>query len=64
MYQGLFNFLIYCQRYASDKHFIAKNKTVCHSVNTGDRVTIVSFSSFPDGPLSVYLFSLNYLEYI
>ena len=33
------------------------------SVNTGDRVMVLAFCSSPDGPLSVYQVSLNYLQY-
>ena len=37
MYQVAFNALIYCQRYALDKLFIAKIKKGSNSINTVDR---------------------------
>ena len=53
--------LLYFQRYAPDKLFIAKIKKGSNSVNTGDRVMVVAFCYSPHGPLSVYQVSLNYL---
>ena len=49
MYQVSFNYLLYFQRYAPDKLFIAKkkkkkkNKKESNSVNTGDRVMVLVF---------------------
>ena len=65
MYQFSFNSLLYFQRYAPDKLFIVKIKKGRgdNSVNTGDKVTVHAFFNFPDGPLSVYQLSLNYLHY-
>ena len=40
MYQVSFNSLLYFQRYALDKLFIAKIKKESNSVNTGDRVMV------------------------
>ena len=54
MYQVSFNSLIYFQRYAPDKLFIAKIKKGSHSANTGDRVMILASCNFIQGPLSVY----------
>ena len=63
MYQVSFNSLQYFQRYALDKHFIAKNKKGSNSVNTGDKIMIFAFCNSPFGPLSVYQVSLKYLQY-
>ena len=62
MYQVSFNSLLYFQRYAPDKLFIAKIKG-SNSVNTGDRVMILAFSNFLHVPLSVYQVSFIYLQY-
>ena len=53
-YQVSFNFLVYFQRYAPDKLFIAKMKKESNSVNTIDRVMILALCNSPYGPLSVY----------
>ena len=54
MYQVLFNSLLYFQRSAPEKLFIAKIKKGSNSVNTGDRVKVLAFSNFPYGSVSVY----------
>ena len=59
MYQVSFNSLVYFQRYALDKLFIAKMKKESNFVNTDDRV----MCNTPHGPLLVYQVSLNYLQY-
>ena len=46
-----------------DKLFIAKIQKGSNSVNTGDRVMVLALCNSPQGPLSVYQVSLNYLEY-
>ena len=53
------NALLYFQRYASDKLFIAKIRKCSNSVNTGDRVMVLIFSDSPHCPLSVYQVSFN-----
>ena len=63
MYQISYNSLQYLRRYAPDKLSIAKIKNGSNSVNAGDRVMILAFCNFPQGPLSVYQASLNYLQY-
>ena len=63
MYQVSFNSLLYFQRYAPDKLFIAKIKKGSYSVNTDDRVMVLAFCNSPHGPLSEYQVSLNYLQY-
>ena len=57
------NSLLYVQRYAPDKLFIAKIKKGSNSVNTGDRIMVLASCNSPHGPLSVYQVSLNYLQY-
>ena len=47
MYQVSFNSLLYFQRYAPDKLFIAKIKKRSNSVNIGDRVMILAFCNSP-----------------
>ena len=64
MYQVSFNSLLYFQRYAPDKLFIAKIKKESNSVNTGDRVVILAFFNFLYGTLSVYQVSPIYLQYV
>ena len=49
MYQVSFNSLLYFQRYAPDKLFIAKIKKGSKSVNTGDRVTVLASCNFSLG---------------
>ena len=51
MNQVSFNSLLYFQRYALDKLFVAKIK---NSINTGYRVMVLAFCNSPHGPLSVY----------
>ena len=63
MYQVSFNSLLYFQRYAPDKLFIAKIKKGSNSVNTGDKIMVLAFCNSPHGPLSAYQVSLYYLPY-
>ena len=64
MYQVSFNsLLVYFQRYAPDKLFIAKMKKGSNSVYTIDRVMVLASCNSPHGPLSVYQVSSNYLQY-
>ena len=63
MYRISFNSLLYFQRYAPDKLFIAKNKKGSNSVNTGERVVVLAFCNSLHGPLSVYQVSFIYLQY-
>ena len=58
VYQISFNSLVYFQRYAPDKLFIAKIKKGSNSVNTDDRVMILAFCPSPDGYLSMNKFHL------
>ena len=64
MYQVSFNSLLYFQRYAPDKLFIAKIKKGSYSLNTGDMVMVLAFCNSLHGPLSVYqvLFIFNTLR--
>ena len=64
MYQVSFNSLLYFQRYAPDRLFIAKIKKESNSVNTGDRVMVLAFCNSPHGPLSLYQVSFTYLQYV
>ena len=57
------NSLLYFQRYAPDKLFIAKIKKGSNSINTGDRVMTLAFCNSPHGLLSLYQVSLNYLQH-
>ena len=61
VYQFSFNFVVYFQRYAPDKVFIAKIKKGSNSVNTVDMVIIFAFCTFSDRPLSMYQISFNSL---
>ena len=54
MCQVSFNSLVYFQRYAPDKLFIAKIKKGSNSINTADRVTILALCTSADGPLSIF----------
>ena len=63
MYQVSFNSLQYFQRYALDKHFIAKIKKGNNSVNTCDRVMVLAFCNSPQSSLSLYQVSFIYLQY-
>ena len=47
MYQVSFNSLLYFQRYALDKLFTAKIKNGNNSINTGDRVMVLTFCNSP-----------------
>ena len=62
MYQVSFNSLLYFQRYAPDKLFIAKIKKGSNSINTSDRVMILAFSNSLYSPLSLYQVSFIYLQ--
>ena len=62
-YQVSFNSLLYIQRYAPDKIFIAKIKKGSNSVNTGDMVMVLAFCTSPHSPLSLYQVSYIYLQY-
>ena len=59
MYEVSFNFLVYVQRYAPDKLFIAKMKKGSNSVNTVDRIMILALCTSTDDPLSMYGVSFN-----
>ena len=61
IYQVSFNSLVYFQRYAPDKLFIAKIEKGSRSVNTVDRVRVIAFCNSPHGHLSLSQGSLNYL---
>ena len=63
MYQVSFNSLIYFLRYALDKLFIAKIKKTIYSLNTDDRVLVLTFCTFSDSFLSMYQVSFNSLIY-
>ena len=63
MYQVSIHYLLYFQRYAQDKLFTAKIQKGSNSVNTGDKFMVLAFCNSSHGPLSVYQFSLNYLQY-
>ena len=64
VYQVSFNSLVYFQRYAPAKLFIAKMKKGSNSVNTVDRVMVLALCNSPHGPLSVYQVSLNYHQFL
>ena len=63
MCQVSFNSLVYFQRYAPDKLFIAKIKKGSNSVNTADKVTTLALCTSADSPLSMYRISFNSLVY-
>ena len=63
VYQVSLNHLVYFQRYAPDKLFIAKIKKGSNSVKTGDRVMVLALCSSAHDPLSVYQVSFNSLTY-
>ena len=63
MYEVSFNSLVYYQRYAPDKLFIAKITKGSNSVNTVDRVTFLALYSFAHGPLSMYQVLFNSTVY-
>ena len=63
MYQVSFNCLLYFQRYAPDKLFIAKIKKGSNSTNIGDRVMVLAFCHSLHSPLLVYRVSFIYLQY-
>ena len=54
VYQVSLNSLVYFQRYAPDKLFVAKMKKGSYSVNSVDRVMVFVFCNSPYDPLSVY----------
>ena len=59
VYQVSCNSLVYFQRYAPDKLFIANIKRSSKSVNTVDRGMILAVCTTPDGPLSMFQASFN-----
>ena len=63
MYQFSFNSLIYFQRYAADKLFIAKIIKASNFIYNVDRVTILALCTFPYYLLSMYQVSFNSLVY-
>ena len=63
MYQVSFNSLLYFQRYAPDKLFIAKIKKGSNSVNTGDRIMVFAFCNFLYSHLSLNQVSLIYIKF-
>ena len=63
MYQVSFNSLLYFQRYAPDKLFIAKIKKGSNTINTGDMIMVLTFCNFRHSPLSLYQVSFIYLQY-
>ena len=63
MYQVSFNSLLYFQRYAPDKLFVAKIKKERNSINTGDMVMVSAVCNSLHAPLSVYQVSFIYLQY-
>ena len=63
MYQVSLNFLLYFQRYAPNKLFIAKIKKGSNPINTGDRVTVLAFCTSTDGPLPMYQVMFYSLAY-
>ena len=62
MYQVSFYSLVYFQRYAPNKLFIAKTKKGSNPVNTVDMVMVLALC-YSDGPLSMYQVSFNSLAY-
>ena len=64
VYQVSFSPLVYFQRYAPDKLFIAKIKKESNSVRIGGRVIGLALCSSPHGPLSVYRVSFYSLVYL
>ena len=63
MYQVSFNSLLYFQRCAAEKLFIAKVTKGSNSENTVYRVMVLELCNSLHGPLSVYHVSLNSLLY-
>ena len=61
MYQVLFNFLLYFQRYARDKLNIAKIRRGSNSVST--KVMVTAFCNSPHSLLSVYQVPFQYIQY-
>ena len=54
MYEVSFTSLVFVQRYAPDKLFIAKIKKISNSMNTVDRVKILTFYTSADDFPSMY----------
>ena len=54
MYQVSFNSVLYFQRYAPDKLFIAKIKKGNNSINPNDSAMVLAFCNSLYGPLSVH----------
>ena len=63
VYQVPFNSLLRFQRYAPDELLLQKNKKGNYSINTVDRVTVLSLCTFADSPLSTYQVLFNSLVY-
>ena len=63
IYHVSLNSFVYFQRYAPDKHFIAKIKKESNSVNTVNRVMVLTFCDFPYSFLSLFQVSFIYLQY-
>ena len=58
MYQVSFDSLLYFQRYALNKFNIAKIRKGNNSINTGDRVMVIAFYTFPHSSLPLFKFHL------
>ena len=63
MHQVSLKSLVYFQRYAPDKRFIARIKKGSNSLITVDRVMVLTLCNSPHGPLLVYQVLLNSLIY-
>ena len=61
MYHVSFDSLLYFQRYAPGKFFIAKIKKESNAINAGDRVMVLAFCNFPYNSLSISVSSFIYL---
>ena len=59
MYKVSLRSLVYFQRCAPDKLFIAKIKKGSNSINTVNRFRVIAFCNFSYGLLSVYQVSSN-----
>ena len=58
MYQVSFDSLLYFQRYVLEKFNIAKIRTGNNSINTDDRVMVLTFCTSPHSPLPLFKFHL------
>ena len=61
MYSVSFNSLLYIQRYAPVKLFIATKVNGSNFLNTDVRAMVLAFCNFFHNPLSVYQVSFIYL---